>query len=65
MGDSGYFADKRTKNKTLQKKEDHDCEHNKHEWSNWFSVPAGLGKECKICHNIKMMEKKDMKEAFK
>lgn len=63
MGDSEYFADKRVKYQTQLEKE-YNCDKNSHQWSNWFCVPAGLAKECKICHKTEILEKKERDSYF-
>ena len=29
-----------------------DCSAGKHKWSFWFTSPAGLTRECRLCHKI-------------
>lgn len=29
-----------------------NCSMDKHDWSNWFTTPAGLAKECKHCGKV-------------
>ena len=59
MGNSEYFADKRLKQTKLAE-EKKQCELGIHKWSNWFSVPSGLMRECLVCHETQSHPEHDI-----
>lgn len=59
MANSEYFADKRLK-KVASPEDLEQCRRGFHKWSNWFSVPAGLARECLFCHQIQHHPKYDI-----
>jgi len=30
-----------------------------HEWSNWFSSPGGLARECRVCHHTEFFKQEE------
>ena len=54
------MIDKRTRDgriESYRKEKMPNCEKGNHEWSYWFCVPAGLGRECKVCGKTEIREK--------
>jgi hypothetical protein len=50
LNDFGFYAKKRR-----IEEQKHNCENDKHDWSNWFCVPAGLARECKGCNKTELL----------